>query len=684
MEGIEAMQQTLFDFDDLFDGFLRGGKRVNIKRNLPKRIATVLDSERASELFLQFVRGDIPEEEFDAGLEDCIIERGMTKEEIERHFPPDPRHKDKLSFNRTSLIASVVWEERKLVGQSRRPGNVRHFWYTNLMYTLMKVMKDTNMNSIDSTYGQVLTDLVKYEGFRYSDINLTSNKSKLCEALFENSPYPNVIIACEKESYHEHLKRLASIFRITYISLGGQGSYKVYEDLVVDLINAGIDINQEFCIFTVSDFDPQGFCIQDAAREHLERAGIRKVTIHRVYLSPEHITKGIVERHAVPYVWSKNTTKGSKGALTLYTKFGLRTGGIYKIGDEWQRFRQNGDGSYDVPLLKHSAGSHELFRVELDNFRDEILLQLLIDALADFMDGSEYYYKKAQKYVEGLFQDRLSRIIEQIASRKVEDLLSDEYFTYHDLNEKLYELSSTLISDVDELELKIEEDYEHRYNSIEEEIDDLESQIAGFRNRQNELSRRRDALKSILLDLWSAKREHVEELERELEDEISEPLASYKIEAENMMKDDVTRKLRGDGFPLKEWVDFTNKRGAIFEEARKGSETFEVELDFMNEQDLLHHFDDELNRRREEIVEDESIQMPELPSKIGDIPQKGKEIFSKMPDVEAGELTDEQAKQFRALSRLYDAGGESLWLLWTTSDLDEFLESSEPSGGSNE
>ena len=678
------MQQTLFDFDDLLDASIGSGRRVNIKRNLPKRIATVLDSERASGLFLQFVRGDIQEQEFDDGLDACIIEQGMTKEEIERYFPPAPRHKDKLSFNRTSLIGSVVWEERELVGQSRRPGNVRHFWYTNLMYTLMKVMKDTNNNSIDSSYGQVLTDLVIYEGFRYSDINLTSNKSKLCEALFENSPYPNVIIACEKESYHEHLKRLASIFRITYISLGGQGSYKVYEDLVVDLINAGIDINQEFHIFMISDFDPQGFCIQDTAREHLERSGIRKVTIHRVYLSPEHITKGIVERHAVPYVWGKKSTTGTKGALTLYNKFGARTGGIYKVADEWQRFAQNGDGSYGVPLLNQNAGSYELFRVELDNFRDEILLQLLIDALDDFMDGSEYYYQEAQKYLEDLFQEKLSRIVEQIVSKKVEDLLSEEYLTSYDLEEKLDELSSTLTSDVDELEKKMEEYYEQSHNWLEVQIDELASQITNLQGRQDDLRSRRDELRLILENLWDTKSAPLEGLRSKLRDDICEPLTSYKREVEATIKDDVTFKLRGDGFPLKEWVDFTHQRDAIFEEARKGSDQFEVELNFMNKQVLHQCFGDELTRRQEDITEDESIQMPAVPLEIDDIPQKGEEILSKMKDVEAGELTSHQMRQFRALHQLYDVGGDMLWQFWTTNDLDEFLESFNLSGGIDE
>jgi len=105
MEQTENEQKALFDFDDLLSEETSG--RVNIKKNLPKRIATVLDSERSSGLYLQFMRGQISEAEFDEGLDDCVIEYGMTKEEIERYFPPALRHKNRLSFNRTSVIASI-------------------------------------------------------------------------------------------------------------------------------------------------------------------------------------------------------------------------------------------------------------------------------------------------------------------------------------------------------------------------------------------------------------------------------------------------------------------------------------------------------------------------------------------------------------------------------------------------
>jgi hypothetical protein len=178
---------------------------MRIRRDLlDQPIATVMDSEQASRHYLAFMRGDIDEATLDDALEGSKIAEGMSKAQIEAAFPPQPAFpgQNQLSFNRTALIATILWQEWKRVGQRRPKGNIRHFWYTHLMYTLTRVMGDTNIESIFTCYNRVLGLLVRSEGFRYTDLNFVSTKSKLCEAIFADSPYPNIILACEKESYH--------------------------------------------------------------------------------------------------------------------------------------------------------------------------------------------------------------------------------------------------------------------------------------------------------------------------------------------------------------------------------------------------------------------------------------------------------------------------------------------------
>jgi hypothetical protein len=99
-------------FDDLFDDLLMSGRMRSIRRDLLHRpIATVMDAAQASRSYLAFMRGEITEAELDEQLGECILEHGMTKEDIEREFPPQPAipGQSDLSFNRTALIATILW-----------------------------------------------------------------------------------------------------------------------------------------------------------------------------------------------------------------------------------------------------------------------------------------------------------------------------------------------------------------------------------------------------------------------------------------------------------------------------------------------------------------------------------------------------------------------------------------------
>jgi hypothetical protein len=550
-------------FDDLFDGLEAPSGRVNIRRDLTQRVATVMDSARASQLYLAFMRGLLSEAEFNAGLEECILEHGMSKAEIEAAFPPDPRHADQLSFNRTSLIATILWQEWQWVGKRRPPGNVRHFWYTNLMYTLMRIMGDKNIPTIFVTYNKVLSTLVRHEGFRYADLNLTSNKSELCEAVFTDSPYPHIILACEKESYHDHLKKLARIFRITFISLGGQGSYKVYEDLVVDLLNAGIDLQQEFHVLVVSDYDPQGYCIQDTVKAHLERAGLAHVTVHRVYLRPEHITEGIVEHHGIPYVWRKNTPQATRGALTLYTEFGRRTGGIYKRQGAWRRFDRNGDGHYDVPVFTDATDGYELYRVELDNFRDEVLLELLIDALEPFIDGADYYYAKARELWRQAFRRRLPEAAKAVIQEAARRKYGAQRLRMRALRDRLQEKFAELSADEDTLIEQAEEDGDVRVDqlqseidAIQEEIDRLEGQKAELEAAQEDVQATAADIRDFLRHIQRLKAGEVVELEHQLES-VEDVLTDYEAAQESALAEEVTSQFHPDRLPIQRIVDFS-------------------------------------------------------------------------------------------------------------------------------
>ena len=135
------MQGWFDDFED--DAQASGGLRCIRRDLLDQAIATVMDAEQASRHYLAFMRGEIDGDTLDRELLGCILEHGMTKEQIEAAFPPCPAFpgQSDLSFNLRGLVATIIWQEWQRVGQRRPKGNIRHFWYTHLMYTLTRVMK---------------------------------------------------------------------------------------------------------------------------------------------------------------------------------------------------------------------------------------------------------------------------------------------------------------------------------------------------------------------------------------------------------------------------------------------------------------------------------------------------------------------------------------------------------------
>jgi hypothetical protein len=609
-------------FDDLFDGLPTTGHMRCIRRDLLHRpIATVLDSERASQHYLAFMRGDIDEATLDAELEHCILERGMTKAEIEAAFPPQlfPGQSG-LSFNRTALIATTLWAEWQRVGQRRPQGNIRHFWYTHLMYTLTRVMQDTNIRSIEECFNRVLGQLVRQEGFRYADLNFVSVKSKLCEAIFADSPYPHIILACEKESYHAYLKRLAHVFHITFLSLGGQGSYGVYEELVFQFMEYGINLDQEFRILVVTDFDPHGFAIQEAAKQHLERAGIHRVAIERVYLNPEHITPGIIERFAVPYAVEKTKASTTKAACSLYNGFGARTGGIYKRAGQWVQFRRNGDGTYHVPQLTTGDEGYELYRVELDNFREDVLIQLLIDALERVIDGSAYYYAAATRLWRQTIREGAVEAATTLIQRAVQEKLRPFLRSLRDIRERLQACWDELTADEETLIAHVEEDRDVQVESLQEHIDDLQARIDELREEQEELERQQESINLTAADvvafLRAVERAVVPNIPaaQQLLEPAEEQLDSYAEEQQATQADAVAARFDEARVPIREVIDCSAHAGTVFQRARAGAQTFEAGLSFTEQRRVTAAAEDDLEAQQEAMT----IEVPELPQAIAD------------------------------------------------------------------
>jgi hypothetical protein len=488
------------------------------------------------------------------------------------------------------------------------------------MFTLTRVMGDANVRSIDECYNRVLGQLVRLEGFRYADLNLVSVKSKLCEAIFADSPYPNIVLACEKESYHSYLKRLAHVFHVTFLSLGGQGSYGVYEELVFQFMEVGINLDQEFRILVVTDFDPHGYKIQEGVKHHLEQAGIRRVTIERVYLNPEHITPGIIERFAVPFEVEKTKAATTKAACSLYNGFGALTGGIYKRAGAWVSFARNGDETYHVPQLTTGEEGYEVFRVELDNFREGVLIQLFIDALARVIDGSEYYYAAAQKLWRQTIVEGAVEAAQTLIQRAVQAKLRPFFLALREIRDRLEARWDELTVNEERLIEHVTEDRDLQVEALQERIDALQAQIDELEEAQATLERRQAAFDwtadDVVAFLRAVERVVVPDIPaaQQLLEPADEQLDTYGAAQEEAQAEAVAARFDEARVPIREVIDCSAHAATVFQQARAGAETFQASLSFAEERRVTAAAEEDVEAQQEAMT----VEVPALPQGVAD------------------------------------------------------------------
>jgi TolA-binding protein len=421
------------------------------------------------------------------------------------------------------------------------------------------------------------------------------------------------------------LKHLAHVFHITFLSLGGQGSYGVYEDLVFQFIDYGIDLDQEFRILVVTDFDPHGYKIQEAAKEHLQAAGIRRVTIERVYLGPEHITPGIIERFAVPYEVEKSKASTTKAACTLYNTFGALTGGICKRAGAWMQFQRNIDGTYHVPQLTDGAGGYELYRMELDNFREDVLIQLLIDALERLIDGAEYYYTAAKHVWRETIRRGAVEAAKALIQRAVRGKTQPVERDLRELRDRLQERWEELTADEQTLIEHVQEDRDSQVESIQEDIDELQERIDALRERQETLERQRWAIRETATDvvsfLLTVKRLMVPDIPaaQQLLRPADEQLMAYREAQEEAQTEPTVSRFTVEPAAIRDVVDCSPHAGTVFQRARAGAETITAELPYTDQRRVTSAAEDDLEAQQEAMT----VEVPDLPSEtVEDVAQR--------------------------------------------------------------
>lgn len=236
--------------------------------------------------------------------------------------------KSAKTLNKSLFIKNVIWQTYERLKAGEKPfdiGNIRSFWYY-IKDTMDRVGANKKGNGYlivsDMFMVMVKAGLFKYKAFGFDD----DDKGNRWHA----KRHANIILFAEKTSYTDLMQEVNRDYDITTIATGGQSSYLSIEYFVDELRALGVDLSQQFAIFSIVDFDPAGDIIATKFVENLMDNGIENIrtfpgTFYKHFqrkdiVLPENMTQ---EQRNKVYRLSLKVRKSG-----LAAKWAGRTGGV--------------------------------------------------------------------------------------------------------------------------------------------------------------------------------------------------------------------------------------------------------------------------------------------------------------------------------------------------------------------
>jgi hypothetical protein len=483
-----------------------------------------------------------------------LISKGMNKEEIEREFPPDSLAIAKArkkgipipTFNMRKTLRSMVLQEYEKIGKNRERGNVRHFFYTNVIYTLTRIMGVTNTTSLNTTLNNAWKDVVESGMVTYEGMNIESAKDKSLRSFARHSPFSNYIICVEKESLLESLTWAAQLFRTTIVTAGGQPSRAAIRAFVRSLAYWKNDLEKPFYLLVITDLDAAGWYIQEAFASQIELSlkyyneGKGKVENPiRLFLRLDQITDRLLDEFAVPAKDKKaKTAQAIKANKTKIKRF------KQKLGENWKRLSINNEMmKIELDAIKTTQMEKKIVSELLELIDDHSLI--LIPEIMDETENQrllviqEFYESYKQEFIDPIIDDYLKPIkdkkedIHDQHKDKKRDALND----YHKIEREVNNFRYKIKYEIQDLLTPIIEKYTDYANSLVE--DELE-EIKNHRERIEEINEKIRELEEEI--------EEIEEEIEEVEEVIEEEIGFYREEIRQIdnnldeAKDHLTRK----------------------------------------------------------------------------------------------------------------------------------------------
>ncbi|MBS3788325.1 hypothetical protein KGY77_05930 [Candidatus Bipolaricaulota bacterium] len=196
----------------------------------------------------------------------------------------------------STLVRNLIWQAKERIESGKRPPIeklIRSFWYSDVKPTLQRA------GSLSSEFDQYevvidqLARLVRGEDLmRYRDLGF-GDASKEYRKI---GSQPEVIVIAEKEGDWSLLREIHETTGVTVLAFGGQPSNLTAEYFVDDLREKDVNLQKNFYLFSITDYDPAGWIVRDSFISDLNFYGVSRIE-HTPLVTPDQLTEEEIEQN---------------------------------------------------------------------------------------------------------------------------------------------------------------------------------------------------------------------------------------------------------------------------------------------------------------------------------------------------------------------------------------------------
>lgn len=216
----------------------------------------------------------------------------------------------------SELMRTIILNEKEFINVNYNR-SLRGFWYSTVKPTLDKLGLLTEYDSTeeslkkwDAELSRYVAELVKSGQLTYRDLRIEDVSRKRSipfgDYYGHKAPYPNLIIATEKDTIYDIISDIANFFGCSCISGKGQNSLGAMESLLRSIklseeVYYGTYIKPIY-ILTMTDYDPAGYYIADTFKNQIEdlKSSLKiesEIYIERIGIIPQQLTPEEVEQN---------------------------------------------------------------------------------------------------------------------------------------------------------------------------------------------------------------------------------------------------------------------------------------------------------------------------------------------------------------------------------------------------